>query len=93
MKNLLLGQLSTDDFNRIEPYLKPTVFKQHSVLFQAEAQIQHVHFLSSALSLRSGPETLSRPQWSGPMGLLEHRPHKTDAPRVRHRRAPGRTGP
>jgi CRP-like cAMP-binding protein len=49
MKNLLLGQLGQDDFNRLEPYLKTTSFKQHSVLFEAEQEILHVYFPTSAV--------------------------------------------
>ncbi|MGF6308637.1 CRP-like cAMP-binding protein [Bradyrhizobium sp. i1.8.4] len=44
MKNLLLSQLSQDDFDRLEPYLKVTPFKQHSILFEAEQEIKHVYF-------------------------------------------------
>jgi CRP-like cAMP-binding protein len=44
MKNLLLSKLSQDDFDRLEPYLKITPFKQHSVLFEAEQEIKHVYF-------------------------------------------------
>jgi len=49
MKNILLGQLSQDDFNRLEPYLKITPFKQHTVLFEAEQQIEHVYFPTGAV--------------------------------------------
>ncbi|OKO67072.1 Crp/Fnr family transcriptional regulator [Bradyrhizobium sp. NAS96.2] len=49
MKNLLLGQLGQDDFQRLEPYLKITPFKQHAVLFEAEQEIQHVYFPTSAV--------------------------------------------
>jgi hypothetical protein len=49
MKNLLLGQLGQDDFNRLEPYLKITPFKQHAILFEAEQEIKHVYFPKSAL--------------------------------------------
>ena len=49
MKNLLLAQLSEDDFNRLEPYLKLMPFKQHSVLFEAEDEIKHVYFPTSAV--------------------------------------------
>jgi CRP-like cAMP-binding protein len=49
MKNLLLGQLGEDDFNRLEPYLKVTPFKQHSLLFEAEREIKHVYFPTSAV--------------------------------------------
>ena len=49
MKNLLLSQLSDDDFNRLEPYLKITPFKQHSVLFEAEQEIKHVYFPTGAV--------------------------------------------
>jgi hypothetical protein len=48
MKNLLLGQLGQDDFKRLEPYLKVTPFKQHSLLFEAEQEIQHVYFPTGA---------------------------------------------
>ena len=44
MKNLLLNQLSDDDFKRLEPYLKITPFKQRSVLFEADQEIKHVYF-------------------------------------------------
>jgi CRP-like cAMP-binding protein len=49
MKNLLLSQLSQDDFNRLQPYLKIAPFKQHSVLFEAEQEIKHVYFPTSAV--------------------------------------------
>ncbi|MFG3592395.1 Crp/Fnr family transcriptional regulator [Bradyrhizobium sp. RDI18] len=59
MKNLLLSQLSPDDFKRLEPYLKITPFKQHSVLFEAEQEIKHVYFpaggvVSLVVTLESG---------------------------------------
>ena len=43
MKNLVLSQLSQDDFKRLEPCLHITPFKQHSVVFEAEQQIEHVY--------------------------------------------------
>ncbi|KRR26451.1 cyclic nucleotide-binding protein [Bradyrhizobium lablabi] len=49
MKNLLLSQLSQDDSDRLEPYLKITPFKQHSVLFEAEQEIKHVYFPTSGV--------------------------------------------
>jgi CRP-like cAMP-binding protein len=49
MKNLLLSQLGQDDFSRLEPYLKTTPFSQHSVLFEAEQEIKHVYFPTSAV--------------------------------------------
>ena len=49
MKNLFLSKLSQDDFTRLEPYLKITTFEQHSVLFEAEGEIQHVYFPSGAV--------------------------------------------
>src|SRR5690242_8004257 len=49
MKNLLLAQLSQDDFNRLEPFLKLTPFKQHAVLFEAEQEIKHVYFPTTAV--------------------------------------------
>ncbi|WOH53513.1 Crp/Fnr family transcriptional regulator [Bradyrhizobium sp. sBnM-33] len=59
MKNLLLSQLSQDDFKRVEPFLKLTPFKQHSVLFEAEQEIKHVYFpegavVSLVVTLESG---------------------------------------
>jgi CRP-like cAMP-binding protein len=59
MRNLLLGQLGQDDFKRLEPYLKITAFKQHSVLFEAEQEIKHVYFpegavVSLVVTLESG---------------------------------------
>jgi CRP-like cAMP-binding protein len=44
MKNRLLSQLGQDDFDRLQPFLKSTPFKQHSLLFEAEQEIQHVYF-------------------------------------------------
>ena len=49
MKNHLLTQFSTDDFKRLEPFLKMTPFKQHSVLFEAAQEIEHVYFPSGAV--------------------------------------------
>lgn len=59
MKNLLLNQLSDSDFRRLEPYFKLTPFKQYSVLFEADQEIKHVYFPTSAVvslvvTLRSG---------------------------------------
>ena len=52
MKNLLLDQLSTDDRQRLEPHLKATPIKQHSVLFEADEVIKHVYFpLGAVVSL------------------------------------------
>ena len=49
MKNLLLSHLGQDDFKRLEPYLKITPFKQHAILFEAEQEIKHVYFPTSAV--------------------------------------------
>ena len=49
MNNLLLRQLGQDDFDRLEPYLKITPFKQHTVLFEAEREIEHVYFPSGGV--------------------------------------------
>jgi CRP-like cAMP-binding protein len=49
MKNLLLSHLGQDDFKRLEPYLKITLFKQHAILFEAEQEIKHVYFPTSAV--------------------------------------------
>lgn len=49
MKNFLLGQLSPSDLKRLEPNLKPARFEQHHVLFEADEEIRHVYFPSSAV--------------------------------------------
>jgi hypothetical protein len=49
MKNLLLSQLSDDDFSRLEPCFKITPFKQHTLLFEAERVIEHVYFPTTAI--------------------------------------------
>jgi CRP-like cAMP-binding protein len=49
MKNHLLTQISTNDFKQLEPFLKMTPFKQHSVLFEADQEIEHVYFPSGAV--------------------------------------------
>ena len=57
MNNLLLRQLGQDDFSRLEPYLKITAFRQHTILFEAEREIEHVYFpsgVSLVLTLESG---------------------------------------
>jgi CRP-like cAMP-binding protein len=49
MKNLLLGLFSPSDLKRLEPHLKPARFEQHVVLFEADEQISHVYFPTSAV--------------------------------------------
>ena len=49
MKNFLLGHLSPSDLKRLEPNLKPARFEQHHVLFEADEEIRHVYFPSSAV--------------------------------------------
>jgi len=49
MKNILLSLLSTSDLKRLEPYLKLTRFEQRHVLFEADEQIRHVYFPTSAV--------------------------------------------
>jgi CRP-like cAMP-binding protein len=49
MKNLLLDQLSPSDLKRLEPHLKPTRFEQRHLLFEADQQIRHVYFPTSAV--------------------------------------------
>jgi CRP-like cAMP-binding protein len=49
MKNRLLSLLSRDDLKHLEPYLKSHSFKQHTVLFQADEEIRHVYFPTSAV--------------------------------------------
>jgi len=59
MKNLLLSLFSPSDLKRLERHLKPARFEQHHVLFEADQQIGHVYFPTSAVvsllvSLSSG---------------------------------------
>jgi CRP-like cAMP-binding protein len=49
MKNRLLAQLDANDFDRLEPFLKATPYHQHSVLFEADQEIEHVFFPSGAV--------------------------------------------
>jgi CRP-like cAMP-binding protein len=49
MKNLLLSLLSPADGKALEPYLKPAHFDQHQVLFDADQQIRHVYFPTTAV--------------------------------------------
>ena len=49
MKNRLLSQLSDDDFQYLEPFLKTVPYKQHSVLFEADQEIKNVYFPSGAV--------------------------------------------
>jgi CRP-like cAMP-binding protein len=49
MKNLLLNLLAPADLKRLEPHLRPTRFDQHHVLFEADQQIHHVYFPTTAV--------------------------------------------
>ena len=49
MKNLLLSQLAPADLKLLEGHLKPTYFKQHDVLFEADQEIRHVYFPAGAV--------------------------------------------
>jgi CRP-like cAMP-binding protein len=49
MKNILLSQLSPADFKLLEGHLKPTKFRQHDVLFEADQEIRHVYFPTGAV--------------------------------------------
>jgi CRP-like cAMP-binding protein len=49
MKNLLLSQLSAANLKLLEGHLKPTYFKQHDVLFEADQEIRHVYFPTGAV--------------------------------------------
>lgn len=49
MKNLLLDQLSPSDAKVLAPHLKPAIFKQHHVLFEADERIRHVYFPTGAV--------------------------------------------
>ena len=59
MKNFLLSQLSEEGFKQLEPHLKIALFKQRSVLFEADGEIEHVYFpvgavVSLVVTLASG---------------------------------------
>ena len=49
MKNFLLSLLSSSDLKYLEPHLKSARFEQHHVLFEADEQIRHVYFPTSAV--------------------------------------------
>jgi CRP-like cAMP-binding protein len=49
MKNLLLNLLTPADRQALEPHLKLAHFDQHHVLFEADEQIRHVYFPTSAI--------------------------------------------
>jgi CRP-like cAMP-binding protein len=49
MNNMILNQISPEDFKRLEPYLKAKSYKQHSILFDAEQEIEHVYFPTGAV--------------------------------------------
>jgi CRP-like cAMP-binding protein len=49
MKNLLLSLLSPSDLKRLEPHLKAMRFEQHHVLFEADEDVRHVYFPTTAV--------------------------------------------
>ena len=49
MTNLLLSLLTPSDAKLLAPHLKPAKFEQHRVLFEADEQIHHVYFPTSAV--------------------------------------------
>jgi CRP-like cAMP-binding protein len=49
MKNLLLRLLSAPDLKLLTPHLKSAHFEQQRVLFEAEEEINHVYFPTSAV--------------------------------------------
>jgi CRP-like cAMP-binding protein len=49
MKNLLLSLLSPSELKHLEPHLRPARFGQHHVLFEADDDIRHVYFPTSAV--------------------------------------------
>ncbi|CAN7412845.1 Crp/Fnr family transcriptional regulator [Bradyrhizobium sp. LjRoot220] len=49
MDNQLLSLLSPSDSKLLTPYFKPAKFEQHHVLFEADEQIRHVYFPTSAV--------------------------------------------
>jgi hypothetical protein len=69
MKNILLSQLSPADFKLLEGHLKPTKFRQHDVLFEADQEIRHVYFptgavISLVVSLSTGEMVEAATAWS-----------------------------
>lgn len=49
MKNILLSQLSSSDLKQLRPHLATKAFGQHSLLFEAEQEINHVYFPTGAV--------------------------------------------
>jgi CRP-like cAMP-binding protein len=49
MKNQLLELLQPSDAKLLAPHLKLTKFEQHEILFEAERQIRHVYFPTTAV--------------------------------------------
>lgn len=49
MKNQMLSLLSPADSKLLTPHLKPAMFEQHHVLFEADEQIRHVYFPTGAV--------------------------------------------
>jgi CRP-like cAMP-binding protein len=49
MKNHLLELLQPSDAKLLAPHLKPAKFEQHDILFEAERQIRHVYFPTTAV--------------------------------------------
>jgi CRP-like cAMP-binding protein len=47
--NILLGLVSPSDLNRLTPHLRSAHFEQHYVLFEADEEIEHVYFPTSAV--------------------------------------------
>ena len=45
----MLGLLSPSDLNRLTPHLRSAHFEQHYVLFEADEEIEHVYFPTSAV--------------------------------------------
>jgi CRP-like cAMP-binding protein len=49
LKNHLLELLQPSDAKLLAPHLKPAKFEQHEILFEAERQIRHVYFPTTAV--------------------------------------------
>jgi CRP-like cAMP-binding protein len=49
MKNLILDLLTPSDLKLLAPHLKPAIFDQHHVLFDADQRIRHVYFPTGAV--------------------------------------------
>jgi CRP-like cAMP-binding protein len=49
LKNILLKRIGSADLKLLDPHLKPTIFAQHSVLFEADQTLKQVYFPADAV--------------------------------------------